>query len=42
MSKMINMVAKIGLKSATCAGKAKSWFACYQKQEPVGLKKFIK
>lgn len=42
MKKVLNTVAKVGMMSAKSASNNKSWFGCYQPQEPVELKKLKK
>ncbi|WP_167955723.1 cyclic lactone autoinducer peptide [Anaerosporobacter faecicola] len=42
MKKVLNTVAKAGLKSAKNASSKWSWFGCYQPVEPKELKKLRK
>ncbi|HEX3022030.1 MAG TPA: cyclic lactone autoinducer peptide [Lachnospiraceae bacterium] len=42
MKKVLNIVAKVGLKSAISAGNQISWLGAYQAKEPKELKKFKK
>lgn len=42
MKKMLNFMAKIGVKSAIKAGNTVSMFGCYQPKEPKALKKIKK
>lgn len=42
MKKILNIMAKIGMKSAIKASNAASMFGCYQPKEPLTLKKLKK
>ncbi len=42
MNKVLNVIAKIGIKTAVKASDTASMFGCHQPKEPVALKKIKK
>lgn len=42
MKKILNVMAKVGMKSAIKASNTASMFGCYQPKEPSALKKLKK